>query len=605
MEKKSISDYTFGEKIFRDYILKSYLGEGGFGKVFLVENRIGLSSALKVLHKDVQMEKRGVKAVMHICSNRLVRILDYGDTVKGEGCVLMEYVRENMETILEEAIDEQKAVLYFTEILKGLEVLEENGIIHRDIKPENLFLLEDIIKIGDFGTAKYTSGESASINKGIGTIHYTPPECFDNNYNFSGDRWSASVVFYRMLTGKFAFDGDNNRAIFGAILSKAPDLSVVPEKYHSFFKKCFEKDVEKRHGSVLEMLDHIEGIANRVSPIEKVKVNKNNPPKKKVNEKRYVKVSIIGVGCAGGNAINYMIDSNLGSFNFIAMNTALNALEISKAPVKIQLGAELAKGLGTGADLQLGLEAAHENAEAIRNALKDSYMVFIVAGFGGGTGSGATSVIAEICKDLRVLTVAVVTKPFSFEGAKRAKQAEKGIDLLKEVGDAVVIIPNDRLRGLASENATMIEMFSKADEVMTHTVKSITDLILMPGLINLDFTDIKTIMSESGVAFIGFGIASGENRAIEAAERAMFHPLLKGISITGAKGVLINITGPSILTNQELTEALERIHSVVGEHVEIIWGTVIDDSLGDEVVVTVILTGIGSDPDNNDFDTLH
>ncbi|MCP4351123.1 MAG: cell division protein FtsZ [Desulfobacterales bacterium] len=603
MEKKAVSDYTFGEKIFRDYILKSYLGEGGFGKVFLVENRIGLPFALKVLHMDVHMEKRGVESVMRIRSNRLISIMDYGITVNGEDCVLMEYVQESLEEILEGGlIDEKKAVLYFTEILKGLKVLEENSIIHRDIKPENLFLLDDIIKIGDFGTAKYTSGESASMNRGIGTIHYTPPECFDNNYSFSGDRWSASVVLYRMLTGKFAFDGDNNRAIFGAILSKEPDLSVVPEKYHTFFKKCFEKDVEKRHGSVLEMLEHIEEIANRISPVEKV--NKNNPPKKKVNEKRYVKISIIGVGCAGGNAINYMIDSDLDGFNFIAMNTALNALEISKAPVKIQLGAELAKGLGTGADLQLGLEAAHENAEAIRNALKDSYMVFIVAGFGGGTGSGATPVIAEICKELGVLTMAVITKPFSFEGERRARQAEEGIDLLKEIVDTV-IIPNNRLRGLASKNATMTEMFSKADEVMTHTVKSITDLILTPGLINLNFNDIKTIMSESGMAFIGFGTANGENRATEAAERAISHPLLKGISITSAKGVLINITGPSILTNQELTEALERIHSEVGEHVEIMWGTVIDNSLGDEMGVTVILTGIGSDPDNNDFERLY
>lgn len=314
-----------------------------------------------------------------------------------------------------------------------------------------------------------------------------------------------------------------------------------------------------------------------------------------VENDKSAKIKVIGVGGAGGNAINNMIDSRLQGVKFIAVNTDSQALDISKAPLKIQIGEKITVGLGAGANPQIGREAALENADAIREALEDSHMVFITAGFGGGTGTGAAPVIAEICKDIGALTVAVVSKPFSFEGKKRASQAEEGIEVLKDVADTVITIPNDRLRILASKNAKMIEMFKKADEVLLHSVKGITDLIMMPGLINLDFADIRTTMSKAGLAIMGIGVASGENRATLAAERAISHPLLEDISIAGAKGVLMNITCPSDLTMEEMSEASERIYSEVGEDADVIWGAVIDDSLDDEMSVTVIATGIGDD----------
>ncbi len=314
------------------------------------------------------------------------------------------------------------------------------------------------------------------------------------------------------------------------------------------------------------------------------------------NNDKSAKIKVIGVGGAGGNAINNMIDSNLTGVNFIVANTDIQALDISKAPLKLQIGDKMTEGLGAGANPEIGKQAAIEDAEQIRNALKDSHMVFITAGFGGGTGTGAVPVIADICKELDALTVGVVTKPFSFEGKKRFRQAEEGIELLKETADTVITIPNDRLRGLASKNATLLEMFRKADEVLLHSVKGITDLILMPGLVNLDFADVKTTMLKAGMAIMGIGASSGENRAIEAAERAISHPLLEDLSISGAKGVLMNITSSSDLTMDEMTEASERIYSEVGEEAEIIWGTVIDDNLGDEMRVTVIATGIGTSP---------
>lgn len=313
-----------------------------------------------------------------------------------------------------------------------------------------------------------------------------------------------------------------------------------------------------------------------------------------VENDKSAKIKVIGVGGAGGNAINNMIDSRLQGVKFIAVNTDSQALDISKAPIKIQIGEKITEGLGAGANPEVGREAALENADAIRDALADSHMVFITAGFGGGTGTGAAPVIAEICKDIGALTVAVVSKPFSFEGKKRARQAEEGIDALKEVADTVITIPNDRLRGLASKSAKMIEMFKKADEVLVHSVKGITDLIMMPGLVNLDFADIRTTMSRAGLAIMGIGVASGENRATEAAERAISHPLLEDISIAGANGVLMNITCSSDLTMEEMSEASERIYSEVGEDADIIWGAIIDDSLDDELRITVIATGIGN-----------
>jgi len=223
-------------------------------------------------------------------------------------------------------------------------------------------------------------------------------------------------------------------------------------------------------------------------------------------------------------------------------------------------------------------------------------MVFITAGFGGGTGTGAGPVIAEICKNLGALTVAVVTKPFSFEGKKRMKQAEEGIAELKEVADTVITIPNDRLRGLASKNAKMVDMFKKADEILLHSVKGITDLIMKPGLVNLDFADVRTTMSRAGMAIMGIGISSGENRAKEAAAQAISHPLLEDISIAGAKGVLLNITSSSDITMEEMTEASDCIYEEVGDDAEIIWGQALDEDLEDEMRVTVIATGIGAGP---------
>jgi len=314
-----------------------------------------------------------------------------------------------------------------------------------------------------------------------------------------------------------------------------------------------------------------------------------------VDQEKSAKIKVIGVGGAGGNAINNMIASNLKGVKFISANTDGQALEISRAPVKIQMGEKLTEGLGAGANPQIGRDAALESEEALRNALADSHMVFITAGFGGGTGTGAAPVIAEICKDMGALTVAVVTKPFAFEGKKRTKVADDGIENLKKVADTAITIPNDRLRGLASKNAKLVEMFLRADEILLHSVKGITDLIMMPGLVNLDFADVKTTMSKAGMAIMGIGIAAGENRAVEAAERAMSHPLLEDIPIAGAKGVLMNITSTSDMEFEEVAEASERIHNEVGDDADIFWGTSIDDSLGDEMRVTVLATGIGTE----------
>jgi cell division protein FtsZ len=314
-----------------------------------------------------------------------------------------------------------------------------------------------------------------------------------------------------------------------------------------------------------------------------------------VENENSAKIKVIGVGGAGGNAINNMITSNLQGVKFIAANTDAQALEISKAPVRIQLGEGMTEGLGAGANPQVGRDAALENEEEIRHALADSHMVFITAGFGGGTGTGAAPVIAEICKDLGALTVAVVTKPFSFEGKKRSRMAEEGIETLKKVVDTAITIPNDRLRGLASKKATLMEMFVKADEILLHSVKGITDLIMMPGVVNLDFADVRTTMSKAGLALMGIGISSGEHRAVEAAGKAISHPLLEDVPIRGARGVLMNITATSDMEFEEVAEASEYIHSEVGEDAEIFWGTSVDDNLGDEMRVTVIATGIGQE----------
>ncbi len=303
-------------------------------------------------------------------------------------------------------------------------------------------------------------------------------------------------------------------------------------------------------------------------------------------------IRVIGVGGAGGNAINNMIESNLLGVGFITANTDIQALDKSNAKIKIQIGSALTQGLGAGMNPLIGRDAALESKEVLKEALDGSNMVFITAGFGGGTGTGAAAVVAEICKEIGALTVAVITKPFSFEGKKRMTLAEEGIDILKEVADTVITIPNDRLRGIAPKNAKMIDMFKKADEILLHSVKGITDLIIVPGFVNLDFADVKTIMSKAGMALMGIGIASGDNRAKEAAEKAISHPLLEDISISGAKGVLLNITSSSDLQMEEMAEASERIHEEVGDDAEIIWGQTIDEDMGDEMRVTVIATGI-------------
>jgi cell division protein FtsZ len=314
-----------------------------------------------------------------------------------------------------------------------------------------------------------------------------------------------------------------------------------------------------------------------------------------MESEKSAKIKVIGVGGAGGNAINNMIASNLSGVKFIAANTDTQALEISRAEIKIQLGERLTEGLGAGANPQIGRDAAIESNQALKAALSESHMIFITAGLGGGTGTGAAPVIAGLCKEMGILTVAVVTRPFSFEGKKRSRQADEGLNELKRVADTVITIPNDRLRGLASKNARMIDMFRKADEILLHSVKGITDLIIRPGLVNLDFADVKTTMSKAGMAIMGIGVASGENRAIDAAERAISHPLLEDINIRGAKGVLMNITSSSDITMEEMTEASDRIYNEVGEDAEIIWGAVIDDDMGDEMRVTVIATGIGTE----------
>ncbi|SDT84073.1 cell division protein FtsZ [Desulfobacula phenolica] len=307
------------------------------------------------------------------------------------------------------------------------------------------------------------------------------------------------------------------------------------------------------------------------------------------------KIKVIGVGGAGGNAVNNMIDAKLQGVKFIVVNTDIQALDASRAEVKIQIGKELTEGLGAGADPNKGHDAALESMDELREVLEDSHMVFITAGFGGGTGTGAAPVIAEICKELGILTVAVASKPFSFEGKKRERQALEGLEKLHGITDTVITIPNDRLRGIAPKGAKMVDMFIKADEILHHSVKGITDLIMMPGHVNLDFADVKTTMQKAGKALMGIGIASGENRAVEAAERAISHPLLEDISISGAKCVLMNITSSSDLTLDEMTEASDRIYQEVGDDAEIIWGQTFDDSLGDEMRITVIATGIDSE----------
>ncbi|PNV86867.1 MAG: cell division protein FtsZ [Desulfobacteraceae bacterium] len=304
-------------------------------------------------------------------------------------------------------------------------------------------------------------------------------------------------------------------------------------------------------------------------------------------------IKVIGIGGGGGNAINNMINASLRGVDFIVANTDAQALEVSKAHTKLQLGVNITKGLGAGANPEIGRSAALEDADKIRQALDGTDMVFVTAGLGGGTGTGGAPVVAQIAKEIGALTVAVVTKPFNFEGRQRMKTADKGIKELKETVDTIITIPNNRLLSLAAKKATFLEMLKKADDVLLYAVKGISDLITVPGLINLDFADVKTIMSEMGMALMGTGMSSGEDRATEAAQKAISSPLLEDVSIGGAKGVLMNISSGLDLTIDEVQEASSLIQKEAHEDANIIWGTVLDQSAGDELRVTVIATGIG------------
>ncbi|WP_374723331.1 cell division protein FtsZ [Calidifontibacillus erzurumensis] len=301
-------------------------------------------------------------------------------------------------------------------------------------------------------------------------------------------------------------------------------------------------------------------------------------------------IKVIGVGGGGSNAVNRMIEHGVQGVEFIAVNTDAQALKLSKAEIKLQIGAKLTRGLGAGANPEVGRKAAEESREQIEEALKGADMVFVTAGMGGGTGTGAAPVIAQISKELGALTVGVVTRPFTFEGRKRATQAASGIAAFKENVDTLIVIPNDRLLEIVDKNTPMLEAFREADNVLRQGVQGISDLIAVPGLINLDFADVKTIMADKGSALMGIGIATGENRAAEAAKKAISSPLLE-TSIDGAQGVLMNITGGTNLSLYEVQEAADIVASAADEEVNMIFGSVINENLKDEIVVTVIATG--------------
>lgn len=305
------------------------------------------------------------------------------------------------------------------------------------------------------------------------------------------------------------------------------------------------------------------------------------------------RIKVIGIGGGGGNAVNTMIGAKLGGVDFMVANTDAQSLEASQAPVRIQLGGMVTKGLGAGANPEIGRRAALEDQEKIKQYLEGSDMIFITAGMGGGTGTGGAPVLARVAREVGALTVGVVTKPFIFEGKKRMRQAEDGIEELKASVDTLIVIPNQRLLSIAAKTTTMLEAFHKADDVLLQAVRGISDLIITPGLINLDFADVRTVMAEMGLALMGASAASGENRAIEAAQKAISSPLLEDISIQGARGVLINITGGPDLCLHEVNEAASMIQEEAHDDANIIFGAVIDESLTDEIRITVIATGFG------------
>lgn len=301
-------------------------------------------------------------------------------------------------------------------------------------------------------------------------------------------------------------------------------------------------------------------------------------------------IKVIGVGGGGNNAVNRMIEHGVEGVEFISVNTDAQALHMSKAEHTMQIGGKLTRGLGAGANPEVGKKAAEESKEQIEELLKGADMVFVTAGKGGGTGTGAAPVIAQIAKDLGALTVGVVTRPFSFEGAKRTRQAKEGIEALKESVDTLIVIPNDRLLEIVDKNTPMLEAFREADNVLRQGVQGISDLIAKPGLINVDFADVKTIMSDKGSALMGIGVANGENRATEAAKKAISSPLLE-TSIDGAQGILMNISGGENLSLFEVQEAAALVTSAADTEVNVIFGSVINENLKDDIVVTVIATG--------------
>ena len=305
------------------------------------------------------------------------------------------------------------------------------------------------------------------------------------------------------------------------------------------------------------------------------------------------RIKVIGVGGGGGNAVNTMIAAGLSGVEFIAANTDAQALSANFAPLKMQLGEQLTKGLGAGADPEIGRQAALEDSERIREYFVGADMVFLTAGMGGGTGTGGAPVIARLAKEVGALTVGVVTKPFHFEGKKRMRQADEGMRELKDAVDTLIAIPNQRLLAIASRNSSLLDTFRKADDVLLQAVRGISDLITVHGLINLDFADVRTIMAEMGMAMMGAATAAGENRAAEAAQKAISSPLLEDISIQGARGVLINITGSPDLSLHEVNEAATLIQEQAHEDANIIFGAVIDESISDELRITVIATGFG------------
>jgi cell division protein FtsZ len=303
-------------------------------------------------------------------------------------------------------------------------------------------------------------------------------------------------------------------------------------------------------------------------------------------------IKVVGVGGGGTNAVNRMVDAGLSGVEFIAVNTDAQALMMTDADVKIQVGAQVTRGLGAGADPEIGFAAAQESRDELKEALKGADMVFVTAGEGGGTGTGGAPIVAEIGQEIGALTVGVVTRPFAFEGRKRADQAERGIDQLRDRVDTLIVIENDRLLQVVERQTSVVEAFRMADDILRQGVQGITDLITEPGLVNLDFADVRTIMRDAGSALMGIGRASGENRAAEAARTAVSSPLLEA-SIEGATGILLNITGGSDIGLFEVNEAAEVVTGAADQNANVIFGAVIDDSLGGEVQVTVIATGFG------------